>query len=129
MTEFIRAIEAPNGFRYRQRKSDGWYVAAQNAEYWSPRYVKLVKIKKDQDRDGATWALDIVSFAWWVHDQLCADGCWADGSDVSPWQAAVVLYDILRGEGRWFRARTWFVATLLLGCRGAWGRDAQREET
>ena len=78
---------------------------------------KYVVIKQGQVRDGASGAWDIVSLSWWVHDQLCADGAWADGSDVTPWQAACVLGDILREEGRWFRATTWKYATLLFGCK------------
>lgn len=112
--------KTPGGFTYLER-NDGLYEAQMAKDYWSERYKKLVKIKIYQVRDGATGVRDIVSFAWWAHDQLCDDGVWADGSDVTPWQAACVLGDILRSEGRWFRATTWKYATLFLGCKRSRG--------
>ena len=109
----------PEGFWYKHRH-DGLYEAGMDWKHWSDRYRKWVKVRKGQVRDGATGAMDIDTLAWWVHDQLCADGCWADGTDVTPWQAASVLGDILRSEGRWFRATTWKYTTLLFGCRRAY---------
>lgn len=114
----ITHFESPQGFRYH-RRHDGLYQADMPWRYLSVRYCRLVKIKEDQVRDGASGAKDIESLAWWVHDQLCAEGAWYDRSDVTPWQAAMVLYDILREEGRWFRARTWLLATYFAGCRRA----------
>lgn len=118
-------LKTPQGFRYRKR-SDGLYVALMAWGWVSERYGKKVVIREGTVRDGATGAWDIVSLSWWIHDQLCADGHWADGSDVSPWQAASVLGDILRAEGRWARATYWKWATYLLGCkksRGDHSRD------
>jgi hypothetical protein len=109
---------APNGFWYR-KVGKGQYVALQDWTYHSDRYGKDIKIVEGQMRDGATGAMDIESFAWWAHDQLCADGVWADGSDVTPMQAAQVLSDILKEEGRWIRAQTWKYTTLLFGCHKA----------
>tara|TARA_R110000772_G_scaffold68760_1_gene152350 strand:+ start:5206 stop:5442 length:237 start_codon:yes stop_codon:yes gene_type:complete len=65
--------------------------------------------------DGATGAMDIDSKAWWVHDQLCRDGTFACGSKCTNLQASTVLYNILKDEGYWFRARTWFIMTLAFG--------------
>lgn len=97
------------------------YKADMDWTYYSERYGKAVRITQGQHRDGATGARDIVSLAWWIHDQLCADGHWLDGTDVTPWQAACVLGDILRSEGRWARATYWKYATLVLGCKKAHG--------
>lgn len=108
--------EAPGGFKYYERW-DGLYQAGKSWSYWSPRYSKRVKIKDGQVRNGANVAMDIDSLSWWVHDQLCADGVWNDGTDVTPWQACCVLGDILREEGRWFRATTWKYTTLVFGCK------------
>ena len=65
--------------------------------------------------DGATGALDINSFSWLVHDKICYEGKFSDGSPCNNWQASQVLSDILKDEGKWFRSKTWFVATWLFG--------------
>ena len=74
-------------------------------------------VHEGQVRDGATGAIDIESDAWWVHDELCADAVWDDGSPVTRTQAAAVLGDILASEGRWFRRITWPISTFIFGCR------------
>ena len=104
--------------RYRKR-SDGLYVCTETYRYFSPRYEKSVTVYEGTVRDGASGALDIKSSSWWVHDQLCADGHWDDRSLVSAWQAAAVLRDILKREGRWARAFYWRWSTFLLGCKRA----------
>ena len=97
----------------------GGYLSDEELRYFSERYQKRVIVRRWTWSDGATGAWDIHSNSWWVHDQLCKDGCWADGSDVTPWQAATVLGDILREEGRLVRATTWKYTTLMLGCKKA----------
>lgn len=97
------------------------YKAPIEIKYFSPRYKKFVTVPKGYVSDGATGASDIYSKAWWVHDMLCDRGTWDDGTPVTNWQASSVLSDILKDEGRWFRARTWFVATWLFG--GGKARD------
>ena len=110
-----RNTGAPYWFKYGVRP-DGLYEALCGITYHNKRYNRYAVVKKGQVRDGATGAIDVVSLAWWVHDQLCADGTWANGEAVTRWQAATVLHDILAAEGRWFRARSWWIATWLLGC-------------
>jgi len=83
--------------------------------YISPRYGKQKTVPEGYISDGATGAVDIYSNAWWVHDILKWDKFWDDGTECSNTQASFVIYDILVSEGRWFRARTWFVATYLWG--------------
>lgn len=90
-------------------------------DYYSLRYKKWVTVPKGYLSDGATGAMDICSEGWWVHDVLCDRGTWDDGTPVTNWQASQVLQDILHSEGRWFRKRTWFWATWLLG--GGKARD------
>lgn len=84
-------------------------------EYYSYRYNRTIVCTAGMRSDGATGAMDIVSKAWWVHDQLCNTGVFSDGSKCNNLQASTVLYDILRSEGYWFRARTWFIMSLALG--------------
>lgn len=84
--------------------------------YHSPRYCKLVTVEAGFVSDGGSGpAEDIVSEAWWVHDKLCTTWKFDDGTPCSNRQASLVLYDILKREGRWFRARSWFLATWLYG--------------
>ena len=90
------------------------YILREDIRHYSKRYKKWVFLPEDMESDGASGpASDIVSLGWWVHDRLCDTGRWADGAACSAWQRSTVLYDILREEGRWFRARTWWAATLL----------------
>lgn len=92
------------------------YILPYRIVYQSRRYGKVVIVPKGYKSDGATGAWDIWSESWWVHDKICEDGTWADGTPVKAWQAASVLSDILRAEGRWARAVYWKYATLFLGC-------------
>lgn len=91
------------------------YVMTSTLKYFSPRYRRWVIANKGDRFDGATGAIDIDSKAWIIHDVLCRDGRFADGTKCTNWMASHILKDILKDEGRWFRARTWFVATWLFG--------------
>jgi len=92
------------------------YRVIKNKTYFSNRYLKSIEIKTtDKPYDGATGAMDINSFGWLFHDVLKRDKCFSGGSTCTNWQASQVLSDILKSEGRWFRARTWFFSTLLWG--------------
>lgn len=71
--------------------------------------------------DGATGAMDIISESWWVHDKVCETGLFDDGTKCTNVQASTILSDILKAEGRWFRARYWFAFTLAFG--GGKARD------
>jgi hypothetical protein len=91
----------------------GWYVLDAPLVYVSPRYRKTVTVPAGFRSDGASGpAVDVASLSWWVHDILCTSRQWDDGSPCPPWQRSTVLHDILNSEGRWFRARTWWAATL-----------------
>jgi hypothetical protein len=87
--------------------------------------------------DGATGAIDVkgnhpvfdettgevvhVSISWLVHDKLCEDGCWFDGTKLFNWQCSMVLKDILKSEGRWVRDFWWMIVTFSFG--GGKARD------
>lgn len=91
------------------------YQVKKDRSYFSCRYKKRVDVEVGSIFDGATYAKDINSFSWLIHDVLKRDEKWSDGSKCSNAQASAVLYDILKSEGRWFRARTWYLSTLLWG--------------
>ena len=95
--------------------TDDGYELNEPINYHSKRYEKYVSADKGYASDGATGALDIRSLGWWVHDVLCDRGAWDDGEPVSNWQASTVLSDILREEGRHFRAAYWWPMTFLFG--------------
>ena len=89
------------------------YVLEERFEYYSFRYDKDVLLLKGMISDGATCAIDIKSAGWWVHDRLCEDMTWRDGTPCSRWQSSRVLSDILKAEGRWARQWYWRFATYL----------------
>lgn len=105
------------------------YVLCTDLSYYSERYNRYVCVPHGRESDGATGAKDLpgpvpclkdgkpfkASLSWWIHDELCLQGKWADGSKCTNWQASMVLRDILKAEGYSFRARTWTWATFLFG--------------
>ena len=98
------------------------YRVIKDKTYYSKRYNKEVCIKvTDKPYDGATGAFDIDSFGWLFHDVLCRDGKFEDGTICTNWMASSVLSDVLKSEGRWFRSRSWFIATWFGG--GGKARD------
>ena len=94
------------------------YTLRESFTYTSPRYGKDIQCDYGDESDGATMALDIRSKSWWVHDKICKEPFFTDGSPITVLMASRILSDILWDEGRWFRAGTWRVATLL-GCEKA----------
>lgn len=97
------------------------YELEHKIKHFSSRYKKWITVPKGYRSDGATGARDINSQGWWVHDWLCDYGVFDNGTQCTNWQASMILHDILADEGRWFRARTWFIATWLFG--GGKARD------
>lgn len=107
--------------KYRER-SDGLYVCTETYNYYSPRYQERITVYEGTVRDGASGAIDIVSSAWWIHDEICAREpvpAWDSGKLISAWEAAMVLRDILKAEGRWARAFYWRWFTFAFGCKAA----------
>ena len=95
------------------RMENGDYVLDAPLVYYSPRYHKTVTCPAGMIADGATGAEDIVSLGWWVHDRVCKTFEWDDHTECPPWEGSTILHDILLAEGRWFRARSWWLATLV----------------
>ena len=104
--------EATNGSNDHLSKP---YLLLTDSIYISPRYGKSVSLAAGMRSDGATYAIDIPSSAWWIHDALCNRGRWDDGTKISNWQCSQVLSDILKAEGRWVRSRRWKYMTFLFG--------------
>jgi hypothetical protein len=91
------------------------YINKAVIKYWSKRYKKWVIVPLNYLSDGATFACDIYSDGWWVHDKLCDCGTFDDGTRCTNWQASCILGDILKKEGRWARARYWKWFTFAAG--------------
>ncbi len=106
--------EAETGKRYK-------YILLENFTYHSKRYGKRSVCEEGMLSDGATGAMDIVSKGWWVHDDLCNEGKWQDGTKITNWIASQVLQDILAEEGRKWRSKYWFWFTFAFG--GGKARD------
>lgn len=94
------------------------YTLKYEIRYRSPRYGKWVIVEKGFLSDGATGGFDVYGEAWFIHDKLCDTACWSDedSTPVTAWQAASVLSDVLKHEGRPVRAVLWKYATFLMGC-------------
>ena len=91
------------------------YYNKKEIRYYSKRYKKWVTVAENYPSDGATFACDVYSDGWWVHDKLCDFGLFDDGTRCTNWQASMILSDILRSEGRWCRAIYWTPLTFLFG--------------
>ncbi len=93
------------------------YKLLERLHRYIERYDKYVTVfPTDEDRsDGATYAKDINSDGWWIHDKLKRTKEFDDWSHCSNWKASMILHDILKEEGYWFRSKSWFVATLVFG--------------
>lgn len=99
----------------RDRNGKRWYIVMTELWYYSDRYDEWVVCQKHFVSDGATGAYDINSFGWLFHDKLCNTGTFNDTTPCTNWQASTVIYDILKAEGYWFRARSWRYMTFGFG--------------
>jgi len=115
------------------KNDEGYYIQQYTLRWYSKRYGKWLTVVIGYPMDGASGpAVDIYSESWPLHDRAtpepdkskwpkCAfgfwegDGYWDDGTPISLWQGSFILHDKLKEEGRWFRARTWWLATLIAG--------------
>jgi hypothetical protein len=108
-------VDVLNHYSVKIEWTDTGYRLLEDVMVFSERYQKWIIALDGDEFDGATGAIDVCPMAWIPHDILCRDGEFADGSVCVNLEASFVAYDQLQKYGRWFRARTWFVATLLLG--------------
>lgn len=117
MVDRLNLFVSPCGFEYIKDYLDieKPYKALGSIAYYSRRYKKTVIVNIGDRSDGATGAIDIPSLGWWIHDELCKTGKFADGTKCTNWQASMVLSDILWSEGRYIRSQRWKYATFLFG--------------
>lgn len=107
------------------------YLLDEDFKWFSWRYGLYVKARAGERFDGVTGWRDIESSAWLVHDILCRDGIFSDGTKCTAWQCMMCLFDRLREEGRLWEGIFWPPATLLFGggrCRENglfWLKDEQ----
>jgi hypothetical protein len=111
-------VEGFDYIRINPDKHDGKKFRLIREVRYLTRYGKLIIAKVDYEWDGATGAKDLEgSMSHLIHDVLCDNAVFEDGTRVSNWQASCVLKDILKSEGYWIRKYSWFVVTFLLGGR------------
>ena len=83
------------------------YVLHEPIVYYSKRYNKWITVPFGFFSDGATGAVDIKSKAWWIHDFLLMYKSFDDGTTCTWQQANLIMHDVLKEEGRWFRCWSW----------------------
>lgn len=92
------------------------YKLIKRISYKSTTYGKWVIVPFGRRSDGATGAVDLIdSDVFWIHDELCDQGEFEDGTKCTNWMCSTVLSEVLKRDGHWIRARYWFVATFLFG--------------
>lgn len=86
---------------------------------------RTITVPKGYEVDGATYALDDprLALAWTIHDWVCEFTKWDDGSGITAWEAARILWILIRLAAQefkvlWFygRAWGWNVMTFAFGC-------------
>lgn len=101
--------------KIKYRTLEVGYESIGDFTYYSKRFKKSIIIPNGFYSDGASGVIDIDSNSWWVHDYLVRYRTWSDGTHLSNLEASLVLYEILKEEGRYIRAPLWFVGTLVYG--------------
>jgi len=96
----LTRIFKPEQFTIHQSLIKGGYLLDEPLSYYSPRYKKTKTVPAGRTSDGSTGGFDTVSRYWWIHDELCNDGTWDDGTPLTNWQCSQVLQDILDEERR-----------------------------
>lgn len=113
---------APLEYKRIQETEDGKkFILLTPIFYYCERYDKNITVPYGYLSDGATGAMDIYSRGWWIHDKITDTGMFDDGTKLNNWQASRILSDVLRSEGRHFRAIYWLWATYLIG-----GKEARK---
>ena len=77
------------------------YIAPREFTYYSPRYKKSITVPMGYRSDGATYAPDLSNTAFFIHDWLCEENGFDDGTPATRLQASWVYADILKEKGFW----------------------------
>lgn len=94
---------------------NGRYIVFKEYKWTSRIFKKTVIVEVGFESDGATYAPDIDSYSWLIHDKLKKTRKWYDGTHCSNWKASVAIAEILIEEKRYFTAPVWFFGTLIYG--------------
>ena len=91
------------------------YTLENEIVYKSPRYGKTITVPAGYKSDGATGVPDLSFTAYFVHDWICENGKWDDGTPITNWQASNVYSDILNSKGFYVRSHIRKIGTFLFG--------------
>lgn len=132
----------PEGITWERVRGDAKYKYERLTElvYYSPMFNRTITVPAGRKSDGATGARDlgvtetgwrkwwdvvvryilksygsVETEAWWIHDELCLNGCWDDGHKISNFVCSTVLAVVLHGDGYTKEAIYWWFATFLFG--------------
>lgn len=94
---------------------NGRYVVHKEYKWASRIFKKTVICEYDFESDGATYAPDIDSYYWLVHDKLKKTRKWYDGKHCPNWKASVCAAEILYNEKRHLWVAPVFLGTLVYG--------------
>ncbi len=102
-------------FQTIDREDQVWYILLEKLIWLDKATDKFITVPKYFISDGASGAIDIKSKGWWIHDWLCEENGYDDGTYCNNWNASRILSGILFSERRPFRSLYWRVSTFILG--------------
>lgn len=94
-------------------------IIAEPLVHYSKRYDKTTTVPGGFACDGATMAPNVGN-GYKHHDWLFFYGKWDDGTRCTFVQANMVIYDVMRDEGRWIGARAFLIGVFLPPSKHAW---------
>lgn len=102
----------------KSEKVEGGWISLAPYRYKSSRFDKVKTLPARFFSDGATGVPDPEGTdAWFMHDILCQDPYWDDGTPLSNADASLVLYDIAVRDGyNLFASAAWIATHLLAEC-------------
>lgn len=88
------------------------YLCPEKISHVSLRYGETATVPAGYPSDGATFAIDIDSPCWFIHDRLCDSGKWDSGKKLTNWQCSRVISDVLHSEFKKLWARGEYLIAL-----------------
>lgn len=77
-----------------------YILKSEQLSHYSHKYKKRKTIKYGYRSDGSSGGVDKPSKYWWIHDAICENPKWDDGSLITAIQAATVIKEILTWEAK-----------------------------